>query len=93
MADRQRERRQEQQEPTQDGRGGSQAGGVPKPRKHVVVNVPKLIRECANDVCALRLEEGWDDELCGKCRSRANQRAELYQQQQEAFASSGPAPF
>jgi hypothetical protein len=55
------------------------------------------------DSCALALPEGWEDDLCQKCRNRANREAETYRQQQEVaaryeaaqpeFASAGPAPF
>lgn len=79
------------------------AAPVPAQRDSLVLHTSVARRECAEDTCALPLPADWDDELCPKCRKRADRAAEAYRRQQEAadryeapeeaFASSGPAPF
>lgn len=75
---------------------------VPVQRNSMVLHTPPVRRECAEDSCALTLPEGWDDELCKKCRTRADRAARIFRQQaaatryeapEDALASAGPAPF
>lgn len=81
--------------------GDASAAPVPAQRDSMVLDMPRPRRECAEDSCALPLPEGWDDDLCARCRTRANRAAEILRQQQDAarhgvleeeFAAS-PAPF
>jgi hypothetical protein len=111
-ADRERERRAAQEDADRQARQGqaqaaaeaaSATAPVPAQRDSMVLHAPRVSRECAEDTCALRLPDGWDDELCRKCRTRVNRAAEVHRQQQEttacreapvdALASAGPAPF
>jgi hypothetical protein len=83
--------------------GTAPAAPVPSQRDSIVLHTPVSRRECAEDSCALPLPADLDDELCPKCRKRADRAAAAYRQQQEAaarckapgdaFVSSGPAPF
>lgn len=75
---------------------------VPVQRNSMVLHTPPVRRECAEDSCALTLPEGWDDELCKKCRTRADRAAQIFRQQaaatryeapEDALASASPAPF
>jgi len=102
-ADRDRERREAQQDADRQARRGASgdaaAGQLPAQRDSNVLHTPRIHRECAEDSCALRLPEDWDDELCKKCRTRVNRAAQMHRERQEvdgrqdAFASVGPAPF
>lgn len=84
-----------------EGAVGTPAAAMPTPRRSIVLHGPKSIRECAVDSCALRLPDDWDDDLCLKCRNRANRRAELLREEQEiayeapepVLESVGPPPF
>jgi hypothetical protein len=82
--------------------GDAAAAQMPSQRS-MVLHTPRVRRECAEDTCALRLPEGWEDELCQKCRNRADRAAQIYREQKAAaaryeapsdeFASVGPPPF
>lgn len=107
-ADRQARRGQEQAAATEPGTASADAGDasaapVPAQRDSMVLHTPRVRHECAEDSCALPLPEGWDDELCQRCRTRADRAAKMLRQQQDvaahyeapedAFASVGSAPF
>ncbi len=108
-ADRERERREAEEEVIRQARmgedqaaaeetGAPAEASVPAQRDTLVLHVPRPRRECAEDSCALKLPEGWDDELCKKCRTRADRAAAAqpaaptHEVMEEAFSSSGPPP-
>lgn len=117
-ADRERERREAQEDTDRQAHWGeaqaaaaeadtNSAGlgeaSVPSQRESIVLDTRPARRECAEDSCALSLPEDWDDELCKKCRTKADRADQAYREQQAAagryeaaeaaFTSVGPAPF